>query len=169
MIQTPRTPLITCSLVDSICCFQRSSWSTTASSCFDIVSSFTRVKFLGAMNRFGRAGGLFKIEGQRVLQCSTRVRPYHQLRLTAQLPKRVPAIRPNVSCFRRGQLRWASYEEKAKALNQEGIDQQLNDYDSKISQEKEKQKRAPWHREGSEEPPVRRQRSAGAMTKGKHL
>ena len=35
-----------------------------------------------------------------------------------------------------------------------------------IAQEKEKQTRAPWHREGSNKPPVARQRSAGAMTKG---
>ena len=35
-----------------------------------------------------------------------------------------------------------------------------------IAQEKEKQTRAPWHREGSELPPVARRRSAGAMTKG---
>ena len=34
--------------------------------------------------------------------------------------------------------------------------------------EKEKQTRAPWHREGSNVPPVRRPRSAGAMTKGRH-
>ena len=32
--------------------------------------------------------------------------------------------------------------------------------------EKEKQRKAPWHREGSDIPPVARQRSAGAMVKG---
>ncbi len=41
-------------------------------------------------------------------------------------------------------------------------------FDDAIVQEKEKQTRAPWHREGSSIPPVARQRSAGAMTKGKH-
>ena len=35
-----------------------------------------------------------------------------------------------------------------------------------ISEGKEKQARAPWHREGSDMAPVARQRSAGAMTKG---
>lgn len=35
-----------------------------------------------------------------------------------------------------------------------------------ISAEKEKQNKAPWHREGSDMPPVARQRSAGAMVKG---
>ena len=35
-----------------------------------------------------------------------------------------------------------------------------------IGAEKEKQNKAPWHREGSDMPPVARQRSAGAMIKG---
>ncbi|KAL8725367.1 MAG: hypothetical protein Q9166_007383 [cf. Caloplaca sp. 2 TL-2023] len=43
------------------------------------------------------------------------------------------------------------------------------DINEAIAQEKEKQTRAPWHREGSNTPPVARQRSAGAMTKGKLL
>ena len=38
-----------------------------------------------------------------------------------------------------------------------------------IGQDKEKQTRAPWHREGSDIPPVARQRSAGAMTKGSRI
>ncbi|KAM0794713.1 hypothetical protein BDR22DRAFT_826670 [Usnea florida] len=38
-----------------------------------------------------------------------------------------------------------------------------------IGQQKEKQNKAPWHREGSDLPPVARQRSAGAMIKGKLL
>lgn len=62
------------------------------------------------------------------------------------------------------QVRFTSYEQKAKAVNQEGIDKELHDYDAKIA---EAQTKAPWHREGSADPPVRRQRSAGAMTKGK--
>ncbi|KAI4144265.1 MAG: hypothetical protein L6R39_004259, partial [Caloplaca ligustica] len=44
-----------------------------------------------------------------------------------------------------------------------------SDIDGPIAQEKEKQTRAPWHREGSNTPPVARPRSAGAMTKGKLL
>ena len=36
-----------------------------------------------------------------------------------------------------------------------------------VSQHKDKQAKAPWHREGSDMPPVARQRSAGAMTKGR--
>ncbi|KAL8967820.1 MAG: hypothetical protein Q9197_005220, partial [Variospora fuerteventurae] len=43
------------------------------------------------------------------------------------------------------------------------------DLDEAVAQEKEKQTRAPWHREGSNTPPVARQRSASAMVKGKLL
>lgn len=121
-----------------------------------------------AMKSLGRTGLLFRAEGQRALQRSTRVRPYHQLLLTAQSPGRSLAQTLDESCFFSGQTRSASYEEKAKALNQQGIDNQLHDYDAKIHETQEKQKKAPWHREGSEQPPVRRERSAGAMTKGKH-
>ena len=38
-----------------------------------------------------------------------------------------------------------------------------------IGVEKEKQNKAPWHREGSDLPPVARQRSAGAMVKGSRV
>ncbi|KAI9046749.1 hypothetical protein LZ554_009487 [Drepanopeziza brunnea f. sp. 'monogermtubi'] len=62
---------------------------------------------------------------------------------------------------------------KAKALNQKGL-QELEDgvhgqIDDAIGQARELQARTPWHREGSDTPPVRRDRSAGAMTKGKLL
>ena len=36
-----------------------------------------------------------------------------------------------------------------------------------IGADKEKQNKAPWHREGSDMPPVARQRSVGAMTIGR--
>ena len=38
--------------------------------------------------------------------------------------------------------------------------------DDAVAEETEKQTKAPWHREGSDIPPVARQRSAGAMVKG---
>lgn len=53
-----------------------------------------------------------------------------------------------------------------KDVQQQNADPEESDLDRAISQEKEKQTRAPWHREGSNVPPVARQRSAGAMTKG---
>lgn len=63
--------------------------------------------------------------------------------------------------------RFVSHEQTAKDLNQRGVDEALSDFDTAIGQEKEKQIRTPWHRQGADTPPVRRQRSAGAMTKGK--
>lgn len=66
----------------------------------------------------------------------------------------------------RTQWRSASFAQKAADLNQKGIDQELGEYDQSIAEEKEKQRKAPWHREGSQEPPVKRARDAGAMTKG---
>lgn len=38
--------------------------------------------------------------------------------------------------------------------------------DEAIGEAKEKQARTPWHREGSDQPPVKRDRRASAMTKG---
>jgi calcium uniporter protein, mitochondrial len=40
--------------------------------------------------------------------------------------------------------------------------------DRKIGEAKELQKRTPWHRDGADQPPVKRLRIAGAMTKGTH-
>ncbi|KAL8689862.1 MAG: hypothetical protein Q9218_004561 [Villophora microphyllina] len=57
----------------------------------------------------------------------------------------------------------------AKEPDQKSNDAQGSDLKEAIAQEKEKQAKAPWHREGSNLPPVARQRSAGAMTKGKLL
>lgn len=63
-------------------------------------------------------------------------------------------------------VRSISGQQKARDLNQQGIDEALSEFDNAVAQEHEKQERTPWHRQGAEEPPVRRQRSAGAMTKG---
>ncbi|KAF4634627.1 hypothetical protein G7Y89_g3482 [Cudoniella acicularis] len=65
------------------------------------------------------------------------------------------------------------YKKKAKELNQKGLDEQEHGFNSQldnaIGEEKELQARTPWHKEGSDRPPVKRMRSAGAMTKGKLL
>ncbi|MCJ1395909.1 hypothetical protein MMC18_008795 [Xylographa bjoerkii] len=61
------------------------------------------------------------------------------------------------------------HADTARSLNQKGLDAQESQIQDGISQEKEKQTRTPWHREGSNVPPVKRLRSAGAMTKGKLL
>ena len=39
--------------------------------------------------------------------------------------------------------------------------------DRKIGQAKELQTRTPWHRDGADQPPMKKLRSVGAMTKGK--
>jgi hypothetical protein len=79
------------------------------------------------------------------------------------------------------------YKAQAKELNRKGMELQeegisANDeaeggekdgesekkfyLDDEIGTAKEKQARTPWHREGPENPPVRKLRTAGAMTKG---
>lgn len=60
-------------------------------------------------------------------------------------------------------------DEQVKARrnsDQSNVDAQVSNIDDAVAQKKEKQTRTPWHREGSNIPPVARQRSAGAMTKG---
>lgn len=59
---------------------------------------------------------------------------------------------------------------RAKELHQKSADEHEDAFNSQIDnaigQAKELQARTPWHREGSDKPPVKRMRSAGAMTKG---
>ncbi|SLM35955.1 Coiled-coil domain containing protein 109, C-terminal [Lasallia pustulata] len=69
----------------------------------------------------------------------------------------------------RQQFAESSYVRAARALNQKGLDDQESQLTDTIYQEKEKQMRTPWHREGPNIPPVERQRSDGTMTKGKLL
>jgi hypothetical protein len=54
----------------------------------------------------------------------------------------------------------AVFRGEGKELNHDGS------LDKKIGDAKELQTRTPWHREGADQPPVKRLRSAGAMTKG---
>lgn len=65
------------------------------------------------------------------------------------------------------------YGAKAKELNQKGQEEQEKGFDNQlddaIGEQRELQARTPWHREGSDRPPVKRNRSAGAMTKGLFL
>ncbi|KAJ4309642.1 hypothetical protein N0V94_008833 [Neodidymelliopsis sp. IMI 364377] len=57
----------------------------------------------------------------------------------------------------------------ASDLNNNISQEEKDDFARKLQEDKGKQIRTPWHREGSDKPPVARQRSAGAMTKGKLL
>ncbi|KAF1936150.1 hypothetical protein EJ02DRAFT_459776 [Clathrospora elynae] len=57
----------------------------------------------------------------------------------------------------------------ASKLNDNITQEEKDHFAKKLREDKGKQIRTPWHREGSDTPPVARQRSAGAMTKGKLL
>ncbi|EUC31744.1 hypothetical protein COCVIDRAFT_41299 [Bipolaris victoriae FI3] len=57
----------------------------------------------------------------------------------------------------------------AAELNENITQEEKDHFAQKLKEDKGKQIRTPWHREGSDTPPVARQRSAGAMTKGKLL
>lgn len=59
-----------------------------------------------------------------------------------------------------------NYTEAAKSLNQKGLEHEESELNDTLAHEKERQTRAPWHRQGSDLPPVARHRSAGAMVKG---
>jgi hypothetical protein len=54
----------------------------------------------------------------------------------------------------------------ASELNNNITQEEKDHFAKKLQEDKGKQIRTPWHREGSDVPPVGRQRSAGAMTKG---
>jgi len=58
-------------------------------------------------------------------------------------------------------------------LNQKGLDEQedyfQNQIDNAIGPAEKLQARRPWHRGDSDNPPVKKMRSAGAMTKGSYI
>lgn len=59
-------------------------------------------------------------------------------------------------------------EARAQSLHDKANVAELSEMDESIEHQKERQKQRPWHRTGVDEAPVRRQRSAGAMTKGEY-
>lgn len=111
--------------------------------------------------------------------------------LHTPLLSRLPAIstRPSAVCAQKLQIRSftgtthlniklrgkeeGNYENSnarpASELNNNITQEEKDDFARKLQEDKGKQIRTPWHREGSDIPPVARQRSAGAMTKGKVL
>ncbi|KAH7083183.1 hypothetical protein BKA63DRAFT_561368 [Paraphoma chrysanthemicola] len=127
----------------------------------------------------------YRIAGLASLACaSTCSRTLY----TTQVPRRVPGIRPHdlswstplqLRTFAIGaRLRAAAprgdqYENSnarpAAELNDDITQEEKDHFAKKLQEDKGKQIRTPWHREGSDVPPVARQRSAGAMTKGKLL
>lgn len=63
----------------------------------------------------------------------------------------------------------SSHATPASELNNNITQEEKDHFAKKLQEDKGKQIRTPWHRQGSDIPPVARQRSAGAMTKGMHL
>lgn len=57
----------------------------------------------------------------------------------------------------------------AVELDHHVTQEEKDDWERRLEEDKGKQIRTPWHREGSDTPPVARPRSAGAMTKGAKL
>lgn len=102
------------------------------------------------------------------LALSIREHGHHDLPL-AHRPCPLVNAPLNTTTLNRTPRRYSSGEQTAKELNQQGVDEALSEFDTAVTEEKEKVTRAPWHRQGVDVPPVRRQRSAGAMTKGKLL
>ncbi|KAJ4359606.1 uncharacterized protein N0V89_000161 [Didymosphaeria variabile] len=120
------------------------------------------------------------------LQNLTRIsRPFP----TPSITRQIPAFRyPPRKTFQSLQLRNFAFSARSKLEDKKQYDYsspnarpaieldhhvtkaEQEDYDQKVEREmKDKQIRSPWNREGSDVPPVARQRSAGAMTKGKLL
>lgn len=65
---------------------------------------------------------------------------------------------------RRGLRAWDI--DKAAKKDQDAAQEEVAQYDKAVAEDKEKQVRTPWMREGSDRPPVGTGRSASAMTKG---
>ena len=105
---------------------------------------------------------LFKSQYQSSVISTLRSKPPSQYLLQSALLQRTFS---STSIWRRDQ-----YADQAKALNQKGQDNHEAGFDRQIDESigeaKELQARTPWHREGSDQPPVKRMRNASAMTKG---
>lgn len=80
-----------------------------------------------------------------------------------------PCLLLGLSSRRYGQSRLLSSRERAKDLNQKGIDEELSKPHDVMEAEREKQVRTPWHREGVDAAPATSPRSATVMTEGRIL
>ncbi|KAH4014780.1 calcium uniporter protein [Parastagonospora nodorum] len=106
--------------------------------------------------------------------------PQHQRRIYRLSQYNVAATRPlqspsfSVAATLRAKApKFASYQNSnarpAAELNENITQEEKDHFARRLEEDRGKQIRTPWHREGSDVPPVARQRSAGAMTKGKLL
>lgn len=105
---------------------------------------------------------------RRQVPLTFRSRPtYHQ---TLPTPSSIQALSSTAVRFEE-----SSAEKSARKLNEKSLAEHEDGYKGSLDnvigqqkemQQKEMQQRTPWHREGSDMPPVKRMRSASAMTKG---
>ena len=75
--------------------------------------------------------------------------------------------RPSIPCRVPQDRRHITSEARARSLHEKANADELSEPDAEVEHHKKRQQERPWHREGVDQPPVRRQRSAGAMTKGR--
>lgn len=121
---------------------------------------------LSALSSLGRVS-LLRTQHPRLLgsnyiqiprQHGATAKPFHGrfFTITSHLRQEDPRLRE----FNNSNARPAS------ELNDNITQEEKDHFARKLEEDKGKQIRTPWHREGSDQPPVARQRSAGAMTKG---
>ena len=98
---------------------------------------------------------------ERTVISTFRTRPLSFLEQSPQRHRDFPVISLYLRNFSTSRILDA--ERSAAA---QGVVKHDGSLDRKIGEAKELQKRTPWHRDGADQPPVKRLRSAGAMTKG---
>ncbi|KAL6170881.1 hypothetical protein ACJQWK_03834 [Exserohilum turcicum] len=99
-----------------------------------------------------------------------RSRPIASIRHGTSSQLRSLTTRPRRSDIAKEKYDYSNSNARPAAeLNENITEEEKEHFAKKLREDKGKQIRTPWHREGSDTPPVARQRSAGAMTKGKLL
>ncbi|KAF2178375.1 hypothetical protein K469DRAFT_599714 [Zopfia rhizophila CBS 207.26] len=112
---------------------------------------------------------------QRAFPTALRPVPSSGFRLRQRAKLNPSSLRSltTTPCLRIGEPKPSEYDNSnarpAEKLDHNVTQEEKDEYERKLVEDKEKQIRTPWHREGSDQPPVARQRSVGAMTKGKLL
>lgn len=107
-----------------------------------------------------RAAYIHSISPPRVQQPGSKSIPWIQNRTLTQASSSTSRAKEPTS----------SYDTPASKLNHDVTSEEKSQYDASIaSHSKKAQIRTPWHRDGSDKPPVSRLRQASAMAKGKLL
>ncbi|KAI9889978.1 MAG: hypothetical protein M1814_004596 [Vezdaea aestivalis] len=103
---------------------------------------------------------------KRNIQLFSTVIPQHRTQCRTNISLRSP---PAIYSSTRKHYAAVTKDTSKSEIKQKGEGEEGVESGNAAAQSKDKQHRTPWHREGSDAPPVRRLRSAGAMTKGKLL